>query len=146
MDKEIFKPTVLPNHESAVRRMVADAKGAPYYAIRSLAEAKATADGVVVFEGDYGGQIYLVARATFVECSEDVLQELLAEIDSREWSDPDGARIYFEVHPIGRGIAGGMGGGLVTDTVWIHPRLGSLQPVIVSVLTGKTGVDSIPRP
>jgi hypothetical protein len=36
MDKEIFKPTVLPNHESAVRRMVADAKGAPYYARSDL--------------------------------------------------------------------------------------------------------------
>ena len=137
MTEKNFKPEPLPDHESAVRRMMADAEGAPYRALRSLAEAKSAPDGVVVLEGDYGGQIYVVARACHVECHEQVLQNLLAEIDSTEWNDPDGARVYFEVQRIGEGIPGGMGGARVTDSIWVHPRISSLETAIASVLCGK---------
>jgi hypothetical protein len=39
--------------------MVADSRAEPYRAFRSLSEAQAVPDGLVVMEGDYGGQIYL---------------------------------------------------------------------------------------
>jgi len=127
----------LPEHESGVRRLIADAIGGEYRALPSLADAKAYEDGVVVLEGDYGGQIYVVARATGVCCSEDTLADLLLAIDNREWNDPDGARVYYERHTTGSSLAGGMGGGVVTDKVWVHPRLDSLESAIVEVLAGR---------
>jgi hypothetical protein len=142
---KILKPDVLPDHESAVRRMMADAHGGSYRAVKSLADARATPDGVVVLEGDYGGQIYVVVRASQVACSEEVLHRLLAEIDATEWEDPDGARVYYEVQPMGSGIPGGMGGACVTDAIWVHPRLGSLQTAIAKVLSGAADTLSVAR-
>ena len=45
----------IPDHESAVRRMVSDTKGGAYEALESLDEARARADTAIVMEGDYGG-------------------------------------------------------------------------------------------
>src|SRR5438552_11511903 len=102
---------LLPAHESGVRRMVADARGPPYQALRSLGEAQAALDGVVVMEGDYGGQIYLTCPARLVKCDPGTLEQLLADLDGMAWRDSDGARVFFERQPIGSGVAGGMGGG-----------------------------------
>jgi len=35
----------------------------------------------------------------------------------------EGVGLYFEVAPVGSGIAGGTGGGAVADAVWLHPEL-----------------------
>ena len=43
------------------------------------------------------------------------------------WSDRRGARIVYEVVPIGKHVAGGMGGGQVVDGLWLHPRVEALQ-------------------
>jgi hypothetical protein len=116
--------------------MVADATGRPYQAFRTLAEAQADPDGVVVFEGDDGGQVYLVCPARAVHCSEEALRFLLKEIDSRQWNDPSAARIYFERLPVGSPVPGGMGGGRVTDGLWLHPRLRDGADAIGNVLRG----------
>lgn len=121
------KAELLPAHESGVRRMVADAQGQPYSALRSLGEAQAAPDGVVVLEGDYGGQIYLTCPARLVKCDLDTLEQLLADLDGMAWRDSDGARVFFEHQPIGAGVTGGMGGGRVTDGVWLHPNLLALR-------------------
>lgn len=90
--------------------------------------AKRDPQGIVVFEGDYGGQIYLVARAAL----------LLSELDSMAWDDPDGARVYFESLPTGSEVAGGMGGGLVTSDLWLHPKLNVEEHAVRRVLSGQS--------
>ncbi len=130
--------TTLPAHESGVRRLVADAHGSEYHALASLAQARAFSDAVVVFEGDYGGQIYLVAPVHLVQCEESSLNKLLAELDALEWNDQDGASVFYERRAAGEGVAGGMGGGIVLPTVWVHERLQQHYSAIVSVLAGKS--------
>ena len=137
MTNDKLRPDYLPAHESGVRRMIADSDGSSYRAFLSLAEAKAAPDGVVVFEADDGGQIYLVVPARHVHCSEDLLWQLLVDIDARVWNDLSMARVFFEAQPVGSEIAGGMGGGLVADGLWVHPRLVSLHDSISAVLSGK---------
>ena len=136
-ERSAHAPRKLPDHESGVRRLTADAKGQPYVALRSLAEAQALPDGAVVLEGDYGGQIYVVAPAARVCCSEPALEALLSDIDALEWADPDGARLYYERHVVGAPVTGGMGGGVFTQDVWVHPKLNTLPATIVDVLAGR---------
>jgi hypothetical protein len=131
------KPSPLPAHESAVRRLVADAAGTEYTALHSLAAARAFADAVVVLEGDYGGQIYVVAPVSCVKCEEAVLHSLLAEIDAMEWTEPEGASVFFERLPVGTGVPGGMGGAVVQEGVWVHERLHTHRSAIVAVLAAE---------
>jgi hypothetical protein len=130
---------VIPEHESAVRRLVADAHGQSYEALRSLDEARGEADAVVVMEGDYGGSIYLTCPVRHVHCDEATLRLLLRDLDEHDWKDPEGTRLYYERAPVGAGIAGGTGGGVVTDGVWLHPDLASLGlgPRVESVIAGE---------
>jgi hypothetical protein len=81
--------SVTPEHESQLRRILADAAGEPYSALQSLEEAKRAA-AVVVMEGDYGGSIYLTCPARVVQCDEPTLRQLALDIDERDWSDPEG--------------------------------------------------------
>jgi hypothetical protein len=127
----------LQDHESGVRALVAKASGEAYVALRSLSEAQVVQDGVVIFEGDYGGQIYLVARAASVRCSEGALRHLLSDLDGQEWDDPEGARVCFERRGVGMGVSGGMGGGIVSEAVWLHPRLEVNRAAVLEVLDGK---------
>src|ERR1051326_3187421 len=125
--------------DSPLRSLVAVAHGFEYHAFASLSEAQRNPDGVVVLEGDEGGQIYVVARASEVKCSEETLWRLLRDLDEREWpgNDWNMSRVCFERHRIGEVIAGGMGGGLVTLEPWVHPRLETIKDDIVGVLSGK---------
>lgn len=106
-----------------------------------LAEAQAHEAGTVVLFGDDGGQVYLVARANQIRCSESSLQQLLRDIDAIEWpgNSPDMAGIDYGSHSVGDGIPGGMGGGQVTAGTWIHPDLEAqgLDELILRVLSGQ---------
>ena len=130
---------VIPDHESAVRRMVADAHGGGYKAIESLDEARATPGAAIVMEGDYGGSIYLTCPARLVRCDERALRQLLHDLDEHDWNDPEGVGLYYEVAPVGSGVAGGTGGGVVTDRVWLHPDLEAkgLRERAEAVIAGK---------
>ena len=110
----------IPEHESPVRRMMADAHGGTYVAYESLDEARRDPDGALVMEGDYGGQIYLGCPLRVVGASEAALRTLLLDLDRIAWKDPEGAAIRYERAPAGTGVAGGMGGGAVTPDIWIH--------------------------
>ncbi|WP_280151988.1 hypothetical protein [Piscinibacter sp. XHJ-5] len=133
---------LLTESESALRSLIAEASGSGYAALKSLAEAQLHSDGVVVLEGDYGGQIYVVVPASLVQCGESGLSSLLAELDAMEWEEPEGARVYFERQPHGSSVPGGMGGGLATDKAWVHPRLEHLASKIEEVLAGvRTSVE-----
>ena len=125
--------------DSPMRSLIAEAEGTDYRSFDSLSAARLDPNGVVILEGDDGGQIYVVVRAIDVACSEDTLHQLLCDIDVREWpgNDLNSARVCFEQRPIGSGVAGGMGGGVVSDGVWVHPRLRALEETICEVLRGK---------
>lgn len=129
-DKEpIENFEILPDNESGVRRLVSDAHGIPYYPLHSLEEAKSFPDGVVILEGDDGGQIYVVCPASLVKCSEEILDQLLRDLDDIAWprNDADMAKIFYERHPVGAAIVGGMGGAVATEGVWIHDEFVKLR-------------------
>lgn len=133
--------TVIPAHESAVRRLAADRRGLPYRALTTLAAAQAVVDGVVVVEGDLGGRIYAVFPAAVVRCSEAALRGLARDLDGRLRSAPggDGADVYFERHRIGDLIAGGDGGGVVLPGGWVHDELvqAGLERAVLDVVAGR---------
>jgi hypothetical protein len=117
-----------PPEGSVARRMFNESRGLPYEALRTLEDARAHPDGAIVLEGDFGGQIYVTCPATLVGCSEPVLADLLGELDRIAWAvnEGEGAGLHFEVAPVGSGVAGGMGGALVEDGVWVHPEFETL--------------------
>ncbi len=119
--------------------MMANSNSIRYVAFRTLAEAREHPDGAVVFEGDYGGTIYLTTPARLVACDDLILQALLSDIDKMCWSDPAGARVVYEHFPVGSGVAGGLGGGRVVEGLWLHPRLVALglHEEIQTVLAGR---------
>jgi hypothetical protein len=119
--------------------MIADGHGVEYEAVESLIEAKARKDFAVVMQGDEGGSIYLTCPAALIACDEAALELLLAALDARYWNDRDMARVFCERLPIGSGVAGGTGGGFVTDGVWLHPRLEEqgMRPAVEAVIAGE---------
>ena len=121
-EKSITNVEQLPEHESGARRLISDAHGIPYYPLHSLAEAKSFSDGVVILEGDDGGQIYLVCPASLVECSVEILEGLLRDLDGVSWpgNDPNSARVFYERLPLGAPVFGGTGGATVEEEIWIH--------------------------
>lgn len=131
---------VIPEHESALRRMVADGHGMPYQAFRSLGEAQLAADSAVVLEGDWGGTIYATCPARLIRCDEGRLGQLLRDLDAVIWpGQPEGASVYYERLPAGSHVSGGMGGGTVIDGVCVHDQfevLGIAQE-IRNVITGR---------
>jgi hypothetical protein len=125
-------------HERTVATVLHASVGVPHMALHNLEEARQHSDSYVVFEGDWGGQIYLTAPIALVRCASADLERLLREIDGRAWPDqPEGARVYFERIEQGNGVPGGMGGGRALSTIWIHPMLeeAGLGPYVTAVLS-----------
>ena len=104
----------------------------------SLEEAREASDGVVIMEGDYGGQIYLTCPVRLVKCTEETLKRLLSKIDKGEWdcNEGGGASMSFGRAKPGDGVSGGMGGGEVQEGLWmhggIHPNLAKLIRQVIS--------------
>ena len=121
--------TDIPDHESPLRRMMADAHGHGYRAHASLEVARSDSDAAVVMESDDGGQILLTCPVSVVRCGLAALEALLVWLDAVAWSgggDPTARRLLFEHRPIGSGLAGGMGGGVIGEGVWLHPQLAQI--------------------
>jgi len=129
----------LPKHVSPLRSMMADASGDLYVALETFEAARNHPSAIVIFEGDDGGTIYLTIPAYWVGCNEHTLKQLLSDIDAMCWSDISGARVVYEVLPIGSSVAGGMGGGRIIDGLWLHPTLEALgvHEDIEQVLNGQ---------
>jgi hypothetical protein len=108
-------PKMIPDHHSPVRSMWAEGHGEPYIALKTLDDARKVAETAAVMEGDSGGEIYLTCPIRLVACSESALTQLLDDIDSIEWNDPSSIGLYYDVLPVGSGVGGGMGGGVVID-------------------------------
>ena len=126
MKKKISKAWNLSEHESGLRKLEAETAREQYVSFASLREAQNDPEGVVILEGDEGGQIYAVCPASLVRCSEETLQQLLVDIDGLVWNDLTSARLCYERLAIGSGVSGGMGGGLVQNSLWLHPKLEKL--------------------
>ncbi|GAA1442946.1 hypothetical protein [Leifsonia poae] len=89
---------------------------------QSWTEARSDPDAAVVISGDDGGTIYLSVPLRLVRCNGEALARLAAELDATVWDDPTSLGVNIEHLPVGSGIPGGMGGGIVVDDVWLHPR------------------------
>lgn len=63
---KIAKLKSIPEHQSAVRNMVSESHGLDYKPLKDLEEAKEYDDAYIIMEGDWGGQIYLVAPVRLV--------------------------------------------------------------------------------
>jgi hypothetical protein len=131
----------IPDHERPIGRIMAEAHHEEFRPIKTLDEAKQFDDGVVILEGDDGGQVYLTCPARMVHCSQEQLQQLLLDIDAKCWqcNENEGARIYFERKLIGSGVWGGMGGGVITGGLWLHFQIEEfgIRPQIEIILAGK---------
>jgi hypothetical protein len=135
----LFWHKTSPVEERPLASFQAEASGKPYQPLSTLAEAKRYSDGVLILQGDDGGQIYVVVRAIDVKCPAEALEKLLVDLDEIAWPDNDTnmRRIYYERRRDGESIAGGMGGGLVSRTPWIHEEFTKLAPEILAVLRGQ---------
>lgn len=126
-------------NKSFLRKMYNKSNNILYKPIENFNEAKKCNDSVVIFEGDYGGTIYLTCPIKFVKCNEEKLNKLLKFIDKNYWNDLDGAGVYYELIEVSQGVAGGMNGGFVIDGIWIHPEIIKLgiDNKIKEILTGE---------
>jgi hypothetical protein len=149
IDTQTGRSLVQRGHESGLRSMMAESSGSEYRSFRSLAEAQAAPSGVVILEGDYGGQIFVTCPARLVRCTEDRLRRLAEEVQALTWSrDPGAATVLFEPLAPGASVAGGMDGGLVTDAAWLHEELHQLglRAAIEGVLSAASDVLGEPQP
>ena len=136
---KVFSPKTPPREERPLATFQSEVSGITYHAFSTLNEAKQHADGIVILQGDDGGQIYLVARATDVKCSTETLETLVIDLDKIAWpeNDANSRHIYYERRPLGSTISGGMSGGCVSETPWIHKGFAELVPSILAVLRGE---------
>lgn len=130
---------MIREHERAVDH----ALGVPVTYHHTLEEARA-ADGWVILDGDWGGQVYLTSPASLVRIDHNGLKTLLHEIDLESWGGQEEASlsINFRVGAHGDVVGGGMGGGrLDRASPWIHPELVQLglSDAINAVLAGEIG-------
>lgn len=139
---------LIREYESGARKMMTEYHGKVYRSFRTLAEAKAAPVAAVSVEGDYGGQIFATCPVKLVGCSEVRLrrlaEELEAEVENTNYVG--GAQVIYEPLPVGAGVSGGMGGGLVVDGVWVHEEIRQLgwAPAVEATLRGTR--DDLPPP
>lgn len=111
------------HNESIMRKLYNINNDISYKSITNFEQAKKEKKAVVIFEGDYGGIIYLTCPIQLVKCNEETLYYLLKKIDSFYWKDIDGANIFYEIIEDGEHVAGGVNGGQVLEKLWIHPKV-----------------------
>lgn len=129
----------IPDHCSAVRSMISEAQGTEYKSFEYFEEARKSKNAVVIMEGDWGGQIYLTCPMTLVKCGENALKSLLLDLNQIAWpgNEGEGTGIYYEQRVCGELIAGGMGGGLSKDCLWVHEEFRDMYDRIKGVIEGE---------
>jgi hypothetical protein len=139
-------PNRLPEGVSALRYMIAESQGGNYVNYPTIVEARRDPNATLVMEADSGGQILLTCPVRHVKASSAVLRQLLVDLENISWgngfdlacSEPCEAEMFLEPAPVGAGVAGGMGGGVVVDGAWLHPDLEQLllRPQVEEILNG----------
>lgn len=112
---------------SGLHSLIAESHGLEWRSYVSWEAALEDQNAVVVLSGDYGGTIYLTAPLAIVRCTLDDLRRLAVDLDRIEWDNESGVEVSIESFPIGSRVPGGMGGGQVSATVWIHPDMFTLD-------------------
>jgi hypothetical protein len=108
----------------AARSFMHEVHDLPYKSFASLAEARRDPDAAVVLSGDDGGQIFLTVPVRLLRCDTAALGSLLSDLDAVSMMPiPPSSDVELEVRPVGTGVMGGMGGGVIIEGVWIHPEL-----------------------
>jgi hypothetical protein len=138
-DKEIVAK-LIPRGYSPIRFAMSEVCNIEYKPIEDFEEALNTEDAVLVMEGDFGGQIYLTCPMKLVRCSEEALENLLTDLDDIAWhcNKGLGTGIYYEVRKPGDWISGGMGGGYVSDGLWVYPEFDDRENEIKDVIEGRS--------
>ena len=126
----------IQDHESPLRKIMANTDGTNYQALPPLHEAKQAENAYLIMEGDDCGQIYLVAPVEMVKADQRTLEALLKDLDDRAWKDISMARLFYEVHEPGTAIGGGMGGGRAERDLWVHKHFEDIKDGILNVITG----------
>ena len=128
----------IPAHERPLGRVLKELSGDYFEPLRDLELARQFSDAYVVMEGDWGGQIYLTAPVRLVRCTMKDLERLLARLDRIAWlcNEGEGCGVFFERHATFEGIPSGMGGGVTTEDVWLHPDLRRFEDLVRDVLRG----------
>ena len=109
---------------AGLQELLAQASGRVLIRYGSLDAARSDPDAAVVLSGDDGGTVLLTAPLRLVRCDPAALRPLAVELDRELWDDADGVEVSFLRVPVGGSVAGGMGGGVVVDGVWVHARIG----------------------
>jgi hypothetical protein len=147
----------LSPHESALRSIWARAHGQEYQAFPSLDEAGKHPHAAMIMEADSGGQILVSCPVSLICATEQALRLLLCDLENVSWGggfdanqhEPsDESGIYYEPLPPASGIAGGMGGGAVTDGIWVHRWLDAelmLREQIEAIILGKQARLTLPH-
>lgn len=92
--------------------------------------------GVMVLEGDWGGQVYLTVPLRRIGPNAQ-LETLLARLDRIAWpsNGGQGRRAYMKAASVREGISGGMGGGRVfSHAVWLHPEFAAKVEMVRKLL------------
>ena len=130
----------IPEHHSPVNHIMSEVRGEKYLPLRTLEEAKAVPDGVVILEGDWGGTVYATCPVKYLEANHQEIEALCQSLEKSFWNCNfhddvgGGAGVYYVRKAIGSGVWGGMGGGIVLDGLWIHSALGDLAQEVVKGL------------
>lgn len=134
----------LQEHESGVRKLVSEAHNLNYKPLKNFEEAKEYNDAYMIMEGDDGGQIYLSIPIKFIKCNYETLKKLLKYLDNIAWPEnqDDMAKIFFERLNEGDVIIGGMGGGLATNSLWLHDKFANIRNKIEKILIGEKDQES----
>ena len=141
-----FADKIIPENASPLRFMMGEAHDTGYKFFDNLEEARKSPDAAMVMEADSGGQILVACPVSKGQATPEVLHQLLCDLEEISWGNgglstdnkPYDARIYYEPLPVGSGVSGGMGGGVVIDGVWVHPEFeeSGLAPQIKEVVAG----------
>jgi hypothetical protein len=111
----------------------------------SLAEAKQDPNGVVILEGDYGGEIFLICPASLVKCTEEILEVLAADLNNWAWPtlEGGGAFVDYDSQPVGTWIGGGTPDARVTDALWLNSQCeeAGLRPAIQAIIDGRVELE-----
>lgn len=115
-------PDSVPEHE--VRSFLAEINGEQHLAYHSMTEAREDPDAAVVLSADYGGTIFLTVPVRLCKCTLEALETLISDLDAVTWfsGDPTIATVALERHPVGTGVTGGDGGGIIIEGVGTHPK------------------------
>jgi hypothetical protein len=133
-DNEIEVP-IIPNNISIASAGMS-LFGYDFEFLTDLNTARQTENAYLIFEGDYGGDVYLTVPVKDVKCDENAIYFLLKDLDSIAWqcNKGGGRTAYYEIRKVGDITPNW---GQIKEKLWISPTSIKYEKDIVKVLSGK---------